>query len=108
MLSFAGGHAMAPGSPPARSAGLSSGTQSTVVRARPRRRPSGEPPPLPRKLHASGKAWLALAVVGLGLLVLMAITRNEGILLRVVTIDDRLLTWIAEVRSSELTTVMRW
>jgi hypothetical protein len=34
-----------------------------AVRARLRRRPSGEAPPLPHKINASGKWWAALAVV---------------------------------------------
>jgi len=113
LLSFGGGHAVAPGSPSARSAGLaagtqSAGTQSTVTRARPRRRPSGEPPPLPRRLHTSGKWWLALAVAGFVFLALMAVTRNSGILLNVAVLDDGLLGWVAELRASGLTTVTRW
>src|SRR5688500_390714 len=100
---------MAPGSPPARSAGLvAAGTKSTVTRARPRRRPSGEPPPLPRKLNASGKWWLSLALVAFAFLVLLAVTRNTAVLLKVVVVDDRLLDRVAELRSSGLTTVMRW
>src|SRR5205807_7251676 len=40
-------------------------------RARRHRRPSGAPPPLPRKLGSSGKAWLVLAsVAGMNLAVL--------------------------------------
>jgi hypothetical protein len=35
----------------------------TATRVRRRRRPSGEPPPLPRQLHTSGKRWLLLVGV---------------------------------------------
>ena len=38
-----------------------------IQRVRRRRRPSGEPPPLPKHLNASGKWWLALS----GLVVLV-------------------------------------
>ena len=34
---------------------------STATRVRRRRRPSGEPPPLPRQLHASGKREVTFA-----------------------------------------------
>ena len=34
-----------------------------VASGRRRRRPSGEPPPLPRQLHRSGKYWVAVAGV---------------------------------------------
>ena len=37
----------------------------TVERARRRRRPSGAPPPLPRDLGSTGKAWLLTAVAAL-------------------------------------------
>jgi serine/threonine protein kinase len=37
----------------------------TVERARRRRRPSGAPPPLPRALGSTGKAWLAVAAAAL-------------------------------------------
>ena len=44
---------------------------SIATRVRRRRRPSGEPPPLPRQLHTSGRRWLLLVgvVVVAGVLV---------------------------------------
>jgi tRNA A-37 threonylcarbamoyl transferase component Bud32 len=39
-----------------------------------RRRPSGEPPPLPRKLGVSGKVWVALACTLVTILVLVIIS----------------------------------
>src|SRR3954453_9306848 len=57
--------AVPPGGPAARPA------PPAIRRVRRRRRPSGEPPPLPRHLNASGKWWLALrgaVVVGWGVI----------------------------------------
>jgi tRNA A-37 threonylcarbamoyl transferase component Bud32/membrane-associated phospholipid phosphatase len=77
----------------------------TVVTRRVHRRPSGEPPPLPRRLSASGKWWLALAVLGLGLVALLASVRRFGLTGEVV--DHKILTTLADVRASGLTTVMK-
>src|SRR5205814_7873415 len=77
----------------------------TVVTRRVHRRPSGEPPPLPRRLSTSGKWWLALAVLGLGLVALLASVRRFGLTGEVV--DHRILTTLAEIRASGLTPVMK-
>ncbi len=41
-----------------------------------RRRPSGDPPPLPRKLGVSGKVWVALACTLLMILVVIVLSGN--------------------------------
>jgi tRNA A-37 threonylcarbamoyl transferase component Bud32 len=69
-----------------------------------RRRPSGEPPPLPHQLNASGRWWLGLAVALVVLWILIG-TGRTGMMLDVV--DHRLLIWITDLRSPALTTVMK-
>jgi tRNA A-37 threonylcarbamoyl transferase component Bud32/membrane-associated phospholipid phosphatase len=74
------------------------------VRAHPRRRPSGEPPPLPHRINTSGGWWLALAVAVAGFAALVATT--PGTALRVDLIDHAILSGIASVRTAWLTDVM--
>ena len=69
-----------------------------------RRRPSGEPPPLPRHLGVSGRVWIALA----GFLVAIV-----GLVLAFATLGNALGRWdhamvhrVAMVRSGWLTTVV--
>ena len=67
-----------------------------------RRRPSGEPPPLPRHLNASGKWWLAAS--GLVVLVWVAVAMTGSVSL-FDTADTRILQAFARVRSEPLTRV---
>src|SRR5689334_18025120 len=71
------------------------------VRARPRRRPSGEPPPLPKHINKSGKWWLAVAVV-LSVLAVFGSLFAEGYV-HVEVIDHAVLEWFAAVRTPWLT-----
>jgi len=59
------------------------------VRPHAKRRPSGEPPALPRAINTSGKWWLALALSVVGLWVAVALTRRTGMTLD--TIDHAVL-----------------
>ena len=43
-----------------------------------RRRPSGEPPPLPRHLYASGKYWLGLVGIALITWTLLFLVQGAG------------------------------
>jgi membrane-associated phospholipid phosphatase/tRNA A-37 threonylcarbamoyl transferase component Bud32 len=73
-----------------------------ITHVRRRRRPSGEPPPLPRHLSTSGRWWVALS----GLVVLLwAVVYATGSLPYVDLVDTRVLQAIVEVRSPGLTTV---
>jgi tRNA A-37 threonylcarbamoyl transferase component Bud32/membrane-associated phospholipid phosphatase len=76
-----------------------------AVRAEaPRRRPTGTPPPLPRKLGASGKVWLILAVVfGTALVVLLPRGQPQA----AVDFDAWVLRSVAELRADWLTPTMR-
>jgi hypothetical protein len=70
-----------------------------------RRRPSGEPPPLPRGLHASGVWWLVLA--GAVVAALVVVGTAERAYLAVDVADHRVLVWFAELRNPWLTTTMK-
>jgi membrane-associated phospholipid phosphatase len=71
-----------------------------------RRRPSGEPPPLPRQLNTSGKYWLAAAVSLLAFsLIHLATSSKAGI---GITVADRpVLVWLGDLRTPALTSLMR-
>jgi membrane-associated phospholipid phosphatase/tRNA A-37 threonylcarbamoyl transferase component Bud32 len=73
-----------------------------IKRVRRRRRPSGEPPPLPRHLARSGKWWLALS--GAVLLSWTAVVLTDSVAY-VDVADTRILQAVAEVRSDTLTSV---
>ena len=70
-----------------------------------RRRPSGEPPPLPRGLHASGKWWLVLAGAVVAILVVVGTIQRADLAVDVA--DHRVLSWLAELRTPWLTTTMK-
>jgi membrane-associated phospholipid phosphatase/tRNA A-37 threonylcarbamoyl transferase component Bud32 len=69
-------------------------------RVRRRRRPSGEPPPLPRHLNASGKWWLAASGGVLLAWVVVAVTGSVALF---DLADTRVLQALARVRSPALT-----
>jgi tRNA A-37 threonylcarbamoyl transferase component Bud32/membrane-associated phospholipid phosphatase len=73
-----------------------------VQRVRRRRRPSGEPPPLPRHLNASGKWWLALSGLVLTAWLVVIVTDSVA---TVDVADTRVLQAIAEIRTPWLTRV---
>jgi tRNA A-37 threonylcarbamoyl transferase component Bud32 len=79
---------------------------ATPVRPpRRRRRPSGEPAPLPRgELATSGTAWLVLAIVLLPGALFWFIPPLAAIM---TSVDDALLRGLARVRVDALTPVMR-
>ena len=73
-----------------------------VVRGRWRRRPAGEPPPLPRRVGMTGWWWLglgSLAIIGWAI----AITKAGGALLPV---DQWVLEVVARLRTPALSRVM--
>src|SRR6266545_1023603 len=74
-------------------------TMPATASAPVRRRPSGEPPPLPREDRWIRRIWVLAAVLLLcaGLSVLIATTDV------VQTADEAVLSWFAEARSSALT-----
>src|SRR5688572_21703914 len=75
-----------------------------IQRVRSRRRPSGEPPPLPRSLNRSGKWWLGLSVVVVGAWSVVVLTGTVDVL---DVVDTRILQAVSELRSPALTDVMQ-
>jgi len=73
-----------------------------IPRVRRRRRPSGEPPPLPRHLNASGKWWLAASGLVVLVWVAVAVTGSASLF---DAADTRILQAFAEIRSAPLTRV---
>src|SRR5947207_2381543 len=69
-----------------------------------RRRPSGQPPPLPRELGAAGMFWIgAILVLILVIVVLIAFNSVGGAFDRV---ESRFVRWIAERRTGWLNRIM--
>ena len=76
-------------------------------RGRRRRRPTGEPPPLPRHLESTGVGWM-VAAVGLTILVLLAFTVGRyGRGVGFVVADDWVVQRLAAVRTPGMTSLMR-
>lgn len=71
-----------------------------------RRRPSGEPPPLPRQLHRSGKYWLAATLAVLAFALAHVATRSK-IGLTLTTGDLAVLRWLADARTPTLLSAAR-
>jgi membrane-associated phospholipid phosphatase/tRNA A-37 threonylcarbamoyl transferase component Bud32 len=82
-------------------------TPPETRRGRRRRRPTGEPPPLPRHLESTGVGWMVAAVllIILTLLVFTAGRYGRGVSFAVV--DNWVVQRLAAVRTPGLTTLMR-
>jgi tRNA A-37 threonylcarbamoyl transferase component Bud32/membrane-associated phospholipid phosphatase len=76
-------------------------------RSRRRRRPTGEPPPLPRHLETTGVGWMVAAVglIALTLVLFTAGRYGRGISLTV--LDNRVVEALANLRTPGLTSFMR-
>src|SRR5450756_903741 len=83
--------------------GTASELPPRIVRSRRRRRPSGEPPPLPRQLNTSGRYWLAVALVMLAFSVVAEV--STSVRLAGTVVDHRLLEWVLQLRTPALTRV---
>jgi tRNA A-37 threonylcarbamoyl transferase component Bud32/membrane-associated phospholipid phosphatase len=79
------------------------GPPDALVRAHPRRRPSGEPPPLPHRINNSGKWWLALASAVVVFWIFAALYAEVAVQLDIV--DHAILDGIASIRTPWLTHV---
>jgi hypothetical protein len=71
-----------------------------ILPGRRRRRPSGEPPPLPRRIGVSGLYWVGLG--GLVVCAWLVVTLRRGD----VIVDQKALEWVAGVRSAPVTHLM--
>jgi tRNA A-37 threonylcarbamoyl transferase component Bud32 len=78
----------------------------TVRRAR-RRRPTGEPPPLPHHLQTSGVRWLAAALVLVALTVAVFARGLRGLAVDVTVADDAVVRWLTGLHAPGLVGVWR-
>jgi tRNA A-37 threonylcarbamoyl transferase component Bud32 len=62
-----------------------------------RRRPSGEPPPLPRHLQTSGVGWLVAAVVLMVTAVVVFARGLRGIAVEVAVVDAAVVGWLTGI-----------
>src|SRR4029450_4420616 len=70
-------------------------TLREAVRAPRRRRPTGEPPPLPYPLQTSGVGWLIAAGVLIALSVVVFREGLRGPAIAVTVVDDAVVGWLA-------------
>ena len=68
---------------------------ASVPRSPLRRRPSGQPPPLPHHLQTTGVGWLVAAVVLSVLSVLVFAGGLRGPAVAVTAVEDALVQWAA-------------
>jgi tRNA A-37 threonylcarbamoyl transferase component Bud32 len=66
-----------------------------ILRSPRRRRPTGEPPPLPFHLQTSGIGWLVAAVVLVGLVLVVFARGLRGPAVAVTVVDDAVVGWLA-------------
>jgi hypothetical protein len=78
----------------------------TVRRAR-RRRPTGEPPPLPHHLQTSGVGWLIVAVVLVALTVAVFARGLRGLAVDVTVADDAVVRWLTGLHAPGLVGLWR-
>ena len=72
-----------------------------------RRRPSGQPPPLPHHLQATGVGWLIAAVVLVVLSVLVFAGGLQGLAVDIAVIDAAVVGWVAGLRAPGLLAAMQ-
>ena len=91
------------------------GTASPGVQLRPpgtrrspwRRRPSGQPPPLPHHLQTTGVGWLIAAVVLVGLSLLVFAGGLHGLAIDITVVDAAVVGWLAGLRAPGLLATMQ-
>ena len=78
----------------------------TVRRAR-RRRPTGEPPPLPHHLQTTGVGWLVAALVLVGLTIAIFAGGLRGVAVDLTVADDAVVQWLGRLEGPGLVGVWR-
>jgi tRNA A-37 threonylcarbamoyl transferase component Bud32 len=76
--------------------------QPGTLRSVGRRRPSGEPPPLPHHLQTSGVGWLLAAVVLITLAIVVFGRGMRGPAVAVTVADDTVVSWLAGLQAPGL------
>jgi tRNA A-37 threonylcarbamoyl transferase component Bud32 len=71
-----------------------------------RRRPTGDPPPLPRRVESTGIGWLIAAAVLVGVMILLFRNGLQGAAMTLTVLDDGVVGWLGELRP-EFTFVLR-
>jgi hypothetical protein len=71
-----------------------------------RRRPSGQPPPLPHHLQTTGVGWLTAAVVLVVLSLVVFAGDLGGPAVAVTVVDDAVVGWLAGLRAPGLLPAM--
>jgi membrane-associated phospholipid phosphatase/tRNA A-37 threonylcarbamoyl transferase component Bud32 len=71
--------------------------------SRPTRRPSGEPPPLPRHIRTTGVGWLVASVVLVAATLVVFSRGLRGIAVGVTVADDAVVRWLADLQVPGLT-----
>src|SRR5215207_11078907 len=71
-----------------------------------RRRPSGQPPPLPHHLQTTGVGWLVAAVVLVALSLVVFADGLRGPAVAVTVVDDAVVGWLAGLEVPGLVAVM--
>src|SRR6266536_5452530 len=93
---------------PARAAGPGVQLGPSGIRRSPRRRrPSGQPPPLPHHLQTTGVGWLAAAVILVALSLLVFAGGLRGPAVAVTAVDDAVVRWLAGLDAPGLLAAMR-
>ena len=94
--------------PPPQAADRGVETGPAGIRRSPgRRRPSGQPPPLPHHLQTTGVGWLVAAVVLVALSLLVFADGLVGRAVAVTVVDDAVVGWLAGLEVPGLYPAMR-
>ena len=72
-----------------------------------RRRPSGQPPPLPHHLQTTGVGWLIAAVVSVVLSLLVFAGGLQGLAVDITVVDDAVVRWLTGLQAPGLLAAMR-
>jgi tRNA A-37 threonylcarbamoyl transferase component Bud32 len=78
-----------------------------MVRRARRRRPTGEPPPLPHHLQTSGVGWLIAAIVLVALTVAVFAGGLRGLAVEVTVADDAVVRWLTGLHAPGLVGLWR-
>src|SRR5215217_3336330 len=71
------------------------------------RRPSGEPPPLPRHLKTSGVGWLAATALLVAAALLVFVRGLGGVAVEVSVVDHAVVAWLQDVFGTGSAGVLR-
>ena len=89
--------------PPTQAAGRGVELGPAGIRRSPRRRrPSGQPPPLPHHLQTTGVGWLVAAVVLVALSLVVFAGGLRGRAVAVTVVDDAVVGWLAGLEAPGL------